>query len=231
MGFNLVTEKPPGMTVGECRGIIEAAELSKGKLGVMFNRRYMPLVKEMADILKGREIEYLRYDFYRTGRKDNDFSTTAIHGIDTVQMLAGGLYSKMSFTYQPLKTTPVGNILLSGVTNRSTRVELNFYPDSGMNAERAVILSEGSAFFLNIPIWDCPDYPGSILEYRSGNLVREIHGEMTDMFISSGFYDEHRDFYENLRNGLGSPADMFQHMRAVELMEAIRNRKTEYREM
>jgi predicted dehydrogenase len=230
MGYDLITEKPPGMTAGECRSIIEAAKTSKGRLGVMFNRRYMPLVKEMSGILKGREAEYLRYDFYRTGRKDNDFSTTAIHGIDTAQMLAGGLYSKMSFIYQPLKTTPVGNILLSGITNRGTRVELNFYPDSGMNAERVVIISKGSTFFLNIPIWDCPDYPGSILEYRDGTLVREIHGEKTDMFISSGFYDEHRDFYENIRNGLDSPADMPQHMRAVELMEAIRFKETEYHE-
>ncbi|MBN1624638.1 MAG: hypothetical protein JW903_09720, partial [Clostridia bacterium] len=74
------------------------------------------------------------------------------------------------------------------------------------------------------------DYPGSILEYRGGNLVKELHGEMTEMFISSGFYDEHRDFYENIRKGLGSPADMPQHMRAVELMEVIRSRETEYQE-
>ncbi|HPQ46471.1 MAG TPA: Gfo/Idh/MocA family oxidoreductase [Clostridia bacterium] len=229
LGFHLITEKPPGMTVEQCSAIVEASQRSDKNAGVMFNRRYMPLVKEMAEILKGREVEYLRYDFYRTGRKDADFSTTAIHGIDTAQMLAGGIYSEMSFTYQPLKTTPVGNILLSGITNKGTRVEMNFYPDSGMNAERSVIISEGSTFFLNIPIWDCPDYPGSIMEYRNGVLVREIHGRMTDMFISSGFYDEHRDFYESVRSGGPSPADMTQHMRAVELMEAIRYMKTEYR--
>ena len=228
MGYNLTTEKPPGMTFGECRGIIKAAETSKAKLGVMFNRRYMPLVKETADILKGREIEYLRYDFYRTGRNDKDFSTTAIHGIDAAQMLAGGLYSEMSFLYQSLKTNSVGNIFASGVTDMGTRVELNFYPDSGMNAERVVIISEGSTFFINIPIWDCPDYPGSIQEFRGGKLVSEMCGERTEMFISSGFYDEHRDFYESIRSNGKSPADMQQHLISVRIMESIRYRSNTF---
>jgi len=225
MGYNLNTEKPPGMSPGECKCIIDASLKSGKKLGVMFNRRYMPIVKKMAEVLSDRKVDYLRYDFYRTGRKDIDFSTTAIHGIDTAQMLAGELLNDVSIEYQELDTTPVGNIFITGLTGNGTRVQMNFFPDSGMNGERVFATAEGFAYFLHIPIWDCPDYPGVLREYENGKQISEYTGELSDGFIASGFYDEHRDFYESIRKNGVSPADMKGHLRSVEIMEGIRMRK------
>ena len=81
MGYNLITEKPPGMTAGECRSIIEAAKTSKGKLGVMFNRRYMPLVKTINEILISREIENVGYDFFAQEGKTRIFQPLQYMGL------------------------------------------------------------------------------------------------------------------------------------------------------
>jgi predicted dehydrogenase len=180
------------------------------------------MVKKMKEVLGNGRVDYVGYDFFRTGRKDTDFSTTAIHGIDTTLMLTGGRYDEIDIEYQPLESIPVGNIYISGTTKKGTKVRMTFYPDSGMNGERVVIISGSTTYFLNIPIWDCPDYPGSIRIFKEGVLSKEIYGDRDEMFITSGFYAEHRDFYESIRKGLDSPADMDQHLQSVEIMEAVR---------
>ena len=56
---------------------------------VAFNRRYTPLVVELKRRLAGATIQHIDCQFYRVGRTGSDFTTTAIHGIDTVRFLAG----------------------------------------------------------------------------------------------------------------------------------------------
>ncbi len=225
LGFNLITEKPPGMTVWECSEILQAIEKSDARALAAFNRRYMPLIKKLVSMIGDTIPEHIRYDFFRTGRKDADFSTTAIHGIDTVKMMAASDYKTININYQPLESTPVGNIFLSGEMKAGTTVSINFYPDSGLTAERVTVISGGKTWFLSIPIWECPDYPGKILCYLNGELIEEINGKETDKFISSGFYDEHRDFYEAVRNGKPVPHEIADSMQSVHIMEFIRNKK------
>ncbi|MCK5757942.1 MAG: Gfo/Idh/MocA family oxidoreductase [Clostridiales bacterium] len=226
LGYNLLTEKPPGMTVKECADIINATKHSNVKTAAAFNRRYMPLVKRLSKMLNDKEIEHICYDFFRNGRKDADFSTTSIHGIDTVKMLSGSNYRTIDIEYQPLESTPVGNIFMNGVMESGTTISINFYPDSGLTAERAMVTLGGETYFLNIPIWDCPDYPGSILHYKSGALEDEIIGESDDMFITSGFYDEHKDFYEAVRRDLPVSHEIDDSLQSIEIMELIRHKKS-----
>jgi predicted dehydrogenase len=229
LGYNLITEKPPGMTAEECRLILFGVNESNKKAMAAFNRRFMPLVKKLKDNMGNTAPDHIAYDFFRCGRKDADFSTTAIHGVDTVKMLAGSDYLKISIEYQDLSSTPVGNIFLKGKMLSGTTVSLKFYPDSGLTAERATVVSGSKTWFLNMPIWDCPDYPGGLLYYENGLLMENITGEMTDKFISSGFYDEHRDFYEAIRNELPVPHEIEDSFQSVEMMEYIRSKRGEYR--
>lgn len=226
MGYNLLTEKPPGMTVEECADIIDATKLSNTKTAAAFNRRYMPLVKNLFEMLDNKKIEHIRYDFFRYGRKDADFSTTSIHGIDTVKMLSRNSYKNLAIEYQSLESTPVSNIFINGVMDSGATISINFYPDSGLTAERATVTAGGETYFLNIPIWDCPDYPGSILYYNNGVLKDELVGRADDMFITSGFYDEHKDFYEAVRNDLPVSHEINDSLQSVQIMELIRNKKS-----
>lgn len=230
-GFNLITEKPPGMTKKDCGEIIDAINKSGVKASVAFNRRYMPLVKKLSALLDSegkQKLNNIKYDFYRVGRKDRDFSTTAIHGIDTVKMLAGCDYSKLEIRYQPIEGTPAGNIFIQGKMSSGATVSINFYPDSGITAERAVINSSSNTYFINMPIWDCEDYPGKILYYKNGKLEKKIKGKETDMYISSGFYDEHADFYNAVRNGKSVQYEVSDSLQSVEIMECIRLKKDTY---
>ena len=68
----------------------------------------------------------------------------ALNLADTVKMLAGCDYSQLTITYQPLENTPVGNVFLRGKMSSGTTVSINFYPDSGITAERAVLNSGGN---------------------------------------------------------------------------------------
>ncbi len=186
----------------------------------------MPLVKRLAEMLNGKRIEHIRYDFFRNGRKDADFSTTSIHGIDTVKMLSRSSYKNLDIEYQSLKSTPVGNIFLSGVMDSGTTISINFYPNSGLTAERATVTAGGETYFLNTPIWDCPDYPGSILYYKNCMLEEEVIGEADDMYITSGFYDEHKEFYEAVRKDLPVSHKIDDSLQSVQIMELIRNKKS-----
>ena len=228
-GFNLLTEKPPGMNPGQCMAIILAAGENNLKAAAAFNRRHMPMVKKLKDKLGAKPIKHIKYDFFRSGRKDADFSTTSIHGIDTVKMIAGCDYKKVNVTYQKLESTPIGNIFLSGMMESTATVSLNFYPDSGFTAERATVICENEVFFLNIPVWGCFDHPGSLIHFKNNELVERIDGQDVDQFILNGFYDEHRDFYEAVRNGLPVPHEISDSLQSVEIMELIRNSKSSYR--
>jgi predicted dehydrogenase len=225
-GYNLLTEKPPGMTKDECNHILFGVDESGKKAMAAFNRRYMPLVKKLKKMVGEETLDHIRYDFLRVSRKDPDFSTTAIHGIDTVKMIAGCDYTAVTVEYQGLDSTPVGNIFIDGKMSSGTTVSLNFYPDSGLTAERVTLIAGSKTWFLNIPIWDCPDYPGNILYYENGELKESITGELTDKFISSGFYDEHKDFYEAVRNDMPVPHNISDSYQSVELMELIRGKRT-----
>ena len=133
----LLLEKPPGRTPAELEQIIAASETNRTPARVAFNRRFAPLVqhfkKRISDTIDPQTIHYLRCDFYRSNRRDSDFSTTAIHGIDTVRFIADADYKQLNFRYQefPELGGQVANIYLNGTTTDGAMVQLNFFPNSG----------------------------------------------------------------------------------------------------
>lgn len=224
LGYNLITEKPPGMTPGQCMSVMAAQRNSGKKAVAAFNRRYMPIVKALVARIS-KPVRHIKYDFFRAGRKDADFSTTAIHGIDTVKMISGYNYKEIDIRYQDLDATPVGNIFLSASMEDGGTASLNFYPDAGFTAERATVILDNELFLLNIPVWGCFDLPGSLLHFRNNSIVDKLEGDQSDQFILNGFFDEHRDFYESVRNGLPVPHEIADSYQSVEIMELIRLRK------
>ena len=62
----------------------------------------MPIVRRFKELRQGLEGQMWQYDFFRINRKDADFSTTSIHGIDTLKFLVGSDY-KETFEIAPYK--------------------------------------------------------------------------------------------------------------------------------
>jgi predicted dehydrogenase len=237
LGYPLLMEKPPGLDGNECSQMIAAAEKTGVANQVSFNRRYCPLIvdlkKRLAEFVP-EDIQDIRYDFFRIGRKDADFSTTAIHGIDTVKFLAGSDYQRIRFTYReyPELGPTVANIFMECEFASGATAHLNFCPNTGVIIERATVTLLDHAFMLNAPIWAAYDTPGRLLHLHRGETVVDISGDSIcaadQMYINSGFYGENAAFLDDLRAGRRPVGDIASGLQSVEIADCIRRRLPEY---
>jgi myo-inositol 2-dehydrogenase / D-chiro-inositol 1-dehydrogenase len=238
MGYPLLIEKPPGLTVAETDRMIEAAHRSGTPNQVAFNRRYTPLVACLKELLQQdpvqANIQHLQYDFYRIGRTDADFSTTAIHGIDTARFLAGSDYAAISFHYRPFPSLgpATANILMDCTFRSGMTAQICFCPVSGAVIERATVHALDQLFFLNLPIWNAFDAPGSLVHVVKGDVVRTYTGPEvaagSEDFVLNGFYGENACFFDDIRSGRIPTGNIESGRQAVEIAQLIRERKTSY---
>jgi len=238
MGFPLLMEKPPGLNRAECVAMIAAAEKAGVPNQVAFNRRYAPLVRELKARLEGTvqpaDIQNIRYDFFRINRRDADFATTAIHGIDTVRFLAGAPYRRVQFRYQefPALGPTVANLFMDCEMASGATAQISFCPVTGVIIERATVSLFDHTFFLNIPIWRAFDSPGRLQHLVRGELVADVDGGALDgageMYIASGFYGENASFLDDLRAGRRPTGDIRSGLQSVEIADAIRQRRSAY---
>jgi myo-inositol 2-dehydrogenase/D-chiro-inositol 1-dehydrogenase len=157
-GFPLLMEKPPGQSVEEMDRMIQTAEAAGAPSQVAFNRRTMPLFVRLRRLLEEEvapgAIQHVRLEFTRTGRDDPDFSTTAIHGIDTARFLVGSDYREIRFHYQPLAHfgEGVANVFLEALFQNGVTGHLHFCPMAGEIAERITVQADEQTFHLHLPI-------------------------------------------------------------------------------
>jgi predicted dehydrogenase len=238
LGFPLLMEKPPGLNRSECLAMIAAADQAGVPNQVSFNRRYAPLVRELKERLSSQfqpaDIQDIRYDFFRINRRDADFATTAIHGIDTVRFLAGAPYRRVRFRYQafPALGPTVANIFMDCEMASGATAHLNFCPVTGVIVERATVSLFDHTYFLSIPIWQAFDSPGRLQHLVRGELAEDLDGGTLEgaqeMYIASGFYGENASFLDDLRAGRRPEGDIRSGLQSVEIADAIRQRLPEY---
>lgn len=234
-GVPLLTEKPPGLTAEETRRMLSAARRRAVPVRVAFNRRTMPLVDELRRRLAAHpdpsDIQHIRYDFYRVGRADADFSTTAIHGIDAARFLAGSDYASVRFRYQsvPGYSAEVVNIYMDCEFQSGASAFLSFCPATGILAERATVHAGNQSYFLQLPVAGSADGSGRLAQYSGGRLASESTGpDDLEHYVASGFYRENESFFDDVRAGTIQDGDLASALQSVELMECIRNRLPSY---
>ncbi len=228
-GFPLIMEKPPGLTADETLAIIAAARGTGVATRVAVNRRYMPVSLRMSEILAQEPrpaLEHIAYEFYRVGRTDEDFSTTAIHAVDLVGHLAGSAYESVGLTWRSRERPLVDDCLLdcrfpSGLTAR-----IGFFPEAGVETERITVSARDLTLFAELPGWEPADPPGSITVYAAGReKLRLTEGDLgsgTSPCERLGFYGENATFLDSLAAG-GRPAGgVEESLQAVEIAAAIR---------
>jgi myo-inositol 2-dehydrogenase / D-chiro-inositol 1-dehydrogenase len=237
-GLPLLLEKPPGETVADVDRLIAAAEQGARTVPhqVAFNRRYAPLVRELRRrIEESGRLQHVHYEMTRVERRDPDFSTTAIHGLDAVRYLASCDYAEARFRYHemPELGPGVANILVDGVMASGATAHLAFGPAAGVLVERAAAHAHGHSLFLHVPMWSGVDSPGRLWHYTGGRLAADVGGERvgdgTALFELGGFYRETAAFLDALGGG-GAPSPSLRESRqSVEIAERIRHRAAEYR--
>ena len=237
-GIPLLLEKPPGETVAEVDRLIAAAERGGRTVPhqVAFNRRFAPLVRELRRrIEEAGPLQHLHYEMTRVERRDPDFSTTAIHGLDAVRYLAGGDYAEARFRYRELPELGPGvaNILVDAVMTSGATAHLAFCPVAGVLVERAAAHAHGHTLFLHVPMWNGVDSPGRLWHFAGGKLAADLGGDRvgdgTALFELGGFYRETVAFLDALAAGRTPSPSLRESRQSVEIAEHIRERREEYR--
>ena len=231
MGYPLILEKPPGRDREETLEILGAAEKSRAIHQVAFNRRFIPVVDYLVTELKQYEgIGSIGCEFFRFNRRDPDFSTTAIHGIDTVRHIAGSDYRELVFQYQemPEIAEGAGNFYMQGFMKSGASVQLRFCPVTGVRFERITVNVTDNTYLAYLPYGNSQDSPGRILHYREDRLIKEVSGKdlcgSEEIFMTNGFYRENENFFEAVRAGRQPECDLRSGLQSVEIMDCLRKR-------
>lgn len=231
-GHALLSEKPPGLTVGEIDRLIVAARENGTLHQVAFNRRFMPLAAELKARLAGEPVQHLNIQMARVGRTDANFATTAVHAIDAARFFAASDFQELRFQYQEQAElgSGVANFILDGCFASGATAQLSFQPISGTNIERSAIYTRDQVFFLDANTG--PDAPGRLRHFRQGQLVADLDavqfcGRSDDYFIN-GFYQEDAAFFDAVQAGV-QPVHSFQSCRqSVEIMACLSERRASY---
>ena len=243
-GVPLLIEKPPGRTVEETDRLIAAAEAG-GRAGgppvphqVAFNRRFVPVVREARRRLdalgEAADMQHVHYELTRVGRRDADFSTTAIHGLDAVRFLAQSDYAHARFRYQerPALGPGVANVFVDAVLASGATAHLAFCPAAGVVVERATVHAGAHTLFLRIPMWEGFDSPGRLEHLEDGRLIADVAGEATGegsaAFERGGFYAEYEAFLGAIAAGRPPAPSLRESRQSVEVAACIRGRKSEF---
>lgn len=229
----VILEKPPGLDREQTMRLMEVAEQTGTPNQVAFNRRYMPIVQRFKELRQGKEDLFWQYDFYRSNRHDRDFSTTSIHGIDTVRFLAGKPYRHVEFHYypNPADSTLVPIITLDIEFVDSARGRITFNPGSGICAERCTMHGTNEMIYAAMPyhgINGSMDGPGRILVTEKNQVILREEAPEEEFFVSNGFYGENAHFFDCIRAGHRPQGDIASGLQAVEIAECIRSQKASY---
>jgi predicted dehydrogenase len=239
-GYPLILEKPPGRNREELMSIIEAAEQGNVPHQVAFNRRFIPetelLCRELRTGFKNGDIQNISCEFFRVNRRDNDFSTTAIHGIDTVRYIADSDYEEVHFFYQemPGLGKDICNTVMQCRFVSGATAQLRFFPMTGIRLERITVNVKSDTYMALLPYQDSLDAPGRLLHYRDNALVKEISGGelcgSLEIFETNGFYREDEAFFDAIREGKQPVSQLRSAIQSVELGDCIRRRIPYYQE-
>jgi hypothetical protein len=156
--------------------------------------------------MSGETPQWVAVAFSRTRRREPDFSTTAVHALDTALFLAGGglVRARIEMT----RCGEARNSFLSGWTRRGVRVEVAVTPDTGTREEHYIVRGLNRSARIAFPHWNMHDYPGYVELHESGRLVaRESAADFgidpADSDILGGILAEHELFLK-LLGGAGT---------------------------
>ena len=222
--ISCIIEKPPAEDVDGVKRLMDAVAQSGSQLRVAFNRRFMPVIRALREqlILNGEPIQHIDYEMHRVRRYNEDFSTTAIHGIDLVGFV-GDSYKSVKITYQDVDGPgyTATNFFLDCMMSGDVTARLSFLPVTGHNAENITVHTSSYTYIAQLP--DC------LSVYASNQLVKQITpsemGEGTIPFEVHGFYYEVASFLDELREkGINTQGCIETTLQSVELAYALRNR-------
>ena len=231
-GFPLLLEKPPGVSAAELEQLIAAEKTGGARAQVAFNRHHMPVLRRALGILGAgippETVRRLEYDMIRFDRWEPDFSTTAVHAVDGALVLARSPFRAAELRFQ---THRQGDREATEVTIEAecvcgTRVRVSIQPVAGRNQDAARLHAVGQSLFIQLPVSPQSTEKDGLEHWRGGKLADSFAETDPDMVARLGILGETEAFLNGVRSGAPLAPRLQDCRQQVELMEAIRLRRT-----
>lgn len=229
-GCAVLIEKPPAEDYPSCCVLASVAKETGCMNQVAFNRRHIPIVRELRAHIGGKPILHIDYHMYRINRTETHFYSTAVHGVDLVCKLMGQPCKKGSILYGAIPGYEPGviNILMQLMFEGGATAQLSFCPVSGLVSESMTVTTEQGSYLVEIPIWSDQDTGKLIFSDHHGVVKQIVSSDGPHMFESNGFYWQLHQFLEALLCGNPSEDDICSSLETMRLTDCIRMRKTDY---
>lgn len=225
-GLHLFTEKPPGVSAEQTRGLARLAEASGSLTMVGFNRRFMPALVEARRIVESRgPIRYCAASYYKHYFADVPYYDgpasmlilDGIHAVDTLRWLGGEVSNAVSMS----GTWHTGYLnsfrALIRFRNGCTG-SLSADWAAGRRLQTVEMHSEGISVFVDID--------RTVVVYADDREEPEVV-EVTkiagsnDFRILYGFRDQDRYFVDCVKNGTLPMTNLTDAAQTMELTELI----------
>ena len=234
MRIPALIEKPLGVNAEEALSIAEAAARSGTINQAAFNRRHIPLIRELRKRIGNKAVRHVDYRMHRVNRLESHFHTTAVHGLDLVEYLTGSRCVRMDCSYQSLNQPgkdAVNIQALARYENNAT-ASMSFCPAAGLVCEQLCVALDRETFYVDLPIWGARGNIGSLEHYADGRLLlRETGSEISDgdsMPDSNGFTWQLSLFLDSVRDGRQPADDVRSGLDAMRLADCFARRETVY---
>jgi predicted dehydrogenase len=231
-GVPLLLEKPPGLTLEQWASLEAVAVRDRVPNQVAFNRRHMPALGRARAVLEEKftqaHISRISYTMLRCGRLNEDFSTTAIHALDTLLFLGGSPFTEAQFRFGPVERGQPVRITLDAVAQSGIRSHLDILPDAGRSVEMISVDAAGQTLEIRLAATPEADLQGEVDYWRRGVRHAVYSDAASPVHSRSGVYNEIAAFCAVVASATGRPAPTLSECgQQVALMEAIRSRRTD----
>jgi predicted dehydrogenase len=217
-----LTEKPPAPDTATHRRLIEHV----GDLPhvVAYNRRHAPYVQQARDWMRDQPVQSVTVLFSRHHRREPDFTTTAVHAIDTAWHLAGGDFAAMR-----IEAAPAGQAVsyfIHGWTRGGSRIDILLTPDTASATEHYIVRSAERTVLLSYPQPSMMDVPGYV-ELHEANKVVARKGaadfgiDPEDFPTLGGILGEQVSFCEVLRGAAEPVSTLANTLQTQQVREAL----------
>lgn len=168
---------------------------------VAFNRRHAPYVRQALDWMQDVPLQGVACDFSRYNRRDADFGSTFVHGLDAVQCLAREAFAEAHLVAAPVDGAV--NLYVGGWTASGVRLELRITPTTGSAREHYLVSSTERNVVIAYPQPPMIDLPGRVELHERNRVVasrtpRDFALAPDDLPGLSGILGEHARFIEML---------------------------------
>lgn len=227
-GCAVLLEKPPAADYPSCLALCETARQTGRINQAAFNRRHIPVVREMRRHLNGAQIHHIDYHMYRINRTESYFYATAVHGVDLICSLMASPCVQANFQYGALPEAGEGveNLLMQLSFQNGGTAQLSFCPVSGFLSEGMTVIASNGSYQVDFPIWSDTDTGRLLFSDNTGRASRLEASDGPRLFESNGFYWQLRQFYEAVLQGKPSPDSIETALETMRLTDCLREKRT-----